>query len=75
MTYSGEIVKWHARTEFYSNSKTRIEFWWSSGVRMQDVAATVGFNSKLELDCNIRKAQGARCKILGIYQELDLFLY
>jgi hypothetical protein len=42
---------------------------------MQDVGAAVGFNSKLELDCNIRKTQGARCKILGIYQELDLFLY
>jgi hypothetical protein len=42
---------------------------------MQDVGAAVGFNLKLELDCNIQKTQGARCKILGIYQELDLFLY
>jgi hypothetical protein len=75
MKCRGEIVKWHARTEFYSNSGTRTEFWWSSGVRMQDVGAAVMFNSKLGLDCNIRKTQGARCKILGINQELDLFLY
>jgi hypothetical protein len=75
MKYRGEIVKWHARTKFYSNSGTRTKFWWSSRVRMQDVGAAVGFNSKLELDCNIWKTQGARCKILKIYQELDLFLY
>jgi hypothetical protein len=58
MKYWGEIVKWHARTEFYSNSETRTEFWWSSGVRMQDVGAAVGFNSKLELDCNIVENSG-----------------
>jgi hypothetical protein len=34
MKYRGEIVKWHARTEFYSNSGTRTEFLWSSGVSL-----------------------------------------
>jgi hypothetical protein len=34
MKYRVEIVKWHARTEFYLNSRTRTEFWWSSGVSL-----------------------------------------
>jgi hypothetical protein len=63
----GGNVKLQAQSEFYSNPRTRPEFWEKSGARMQDVGVAVGFNLKLGLDCNMRKTQGARCKILRIY--------
>jgi hypothetical protein len=40
---------------------------------MQDVGVVVGFNSKLELDCNIQKTQGLDVSSLGFIRNLIYF--